>query len=97
MTGLGKQVLSTQNTLVRILAPVLYVLASYPKSVSFVEFLINFCTYDDILDTIWITGKSYCILNSQTQFKFVTGPAKTGHICIKYTCSENTTFLGLYL
>ena len=23
----------------------------------------------------------------------VTGPAKTGHICTNYTCSENGTFL----
>ena len=26
---------------------------------------------------------------------YVTGPAKTGHIYTKYTCSENSTFLGL--
>ena len=24
--------------------------------------------------------------------KNVTGPAKTGHICTKYTCSENHTY-----
>ena len=24
----------------------------------------------------------------------VTGPAKTGHICTKYTCLENYTYLG---
>ena len=28
---------------------------------------------------------------------YVTGPAKTGHICTNYTCSENGTFLGLCL
>ena len=28
---------------------------------------------------------------------FVTGPAKTWHICTNYTCSENDTFLGLCL
>ena len=28
---------------------------------------------------------------------FVTGPAKTGHICTNYTCSENGTFLDLCL
>ena len=27
----------------------------------------------------------------------MTGPAKTGHICTNYTCSENGTFLGLCL
>ena len=29
----------------------------YPKSVNFIEFLMDFCIYDDILDTIWITDK----------------------------------------
>ena len=29
----------------------------YPKSVSFIEFLMDFGTYDDILDTLWITDK----------------------------------------
>ena len=28
---------------------------------------------------------------------FVTGPAKTGHICTNYTCSEKSTFLGPYV
>ena len=29
----------------------------YPNSVNFIEFLIDFCTYDDVLDTIQITDK----------------------------------------
>ena len=29
----------------------------YPKSVNFIEFLMDFCIYDDILDTIQVTGK----------------------------------------
>ena len=29
----------------------------YPKSISFIEFLMDFCIYDDILDTIWIANK----------------------------------------
>ena len=29
----------------------------YPNSVSFIEFLIEGYTYDDMLDTIWITDK----------------------------------------
>ena len=29
----------------------------YPKSVSIIEFLMDFCIYDDILDTIQITDK----------------------------------------
>ena len=28
------------------------------------------------------------------QTLYVTGPAKTGHVCTNYTCSENDTFLG---
>ena len=29
--------------------------------------------------------------------QYVTGPAKTGHICTNYIYSENVTFLGLCL
>ena len=29
----------------------------YPKSVNFIEFLMDFCIYDDILDAIQITDK----------------------------------------
>ena len=29
----------------------------YPTSVSSIEFLMDFCTHDDILDTIWSTDK----------------------------------------
>ena len=29
----------------------------YPKSASLIEFLMDFCTYNDILDTILITDK----------------------------------------
>ena len=41
----------------------------YPQSISFIEFLMDLCIYDDILDAIWIVDKSYCILNSQIQVK----------------------------
>ena len=42
----------------------------YLRSVSFIEFLMDFCIlYDDILNTIQITDKSYYILNSQNQIK----------------------------
>ena len=55
---MGKQVLSTQNTLVYIM---MYIFCSvaicYPNSVSFIEFLMDFCTYDNILDTIPIKDK----------------------------------------
>ena len=42
----------------------------YLKSVSFMEFLMDFCIYDDIVDTRQITDKSYYILNSQNQVDF---------------------------
>ena len=29
----------------------------YPKSVNFIEFLMDFCIYDDILDTIKVADK----------------------------------------
>ena len=30
----------------------------YPKSVNFIDFLMDVCTYDGILDTIWDTDKT---------------------------------------
>ena len=30
----------------------------YPKSVCIIEFLMDFCTYDDILNTVLITDKN---------------------------------------
>ena len=33
----------------------------YPKSVCFIEFLMDFCTYDDILDTIQIKDKNFTL------------------------------------
>ena len=31
----------------------------YPESVNFIEFLMEFCIYDNIVDTIQITGKKF--------------------------------------
>ena len=64
-------VLSTENTLVYLYYG-MYLLfcLCYSKAVSFIEFLIDICNYDDILDKIWITDKRYYILNSQNHFKF---------------------------
>ena len=42
----------------------------YPKPASCIEFLMDFCTYDDIVDVIWITNKKLL------QFK----PSKSGQI-----------------
>ena len=51
---------STQNALVHIMASsyILFCMC-YAKAVSFIEFLIDFCMYDDIkfLDTLLITDK----------------------------------------
>ena len=43
---------------------------SYSKSVSFIEFRMDFCIYDDILDTIRIQKESYYNLSSQNQVTF---------------------------
>ena len=51
----------------------------YLFSISFKRNPIKFCSNDE--DFVAVV--------------YVTGPAKTGHICTKYTCSENSTFLGL--
>ena len=49
----------------------------YPKSVNFIEFLIDFCIYDDILDMIQITDKKLL------HFKV----SKSGQIlCVDKTC-----------
>ena len=51
-----------------------YAHVQYPKSVSFIEFLMDFCIYGDIADTyiIQITAadKSHYIQNSQNKVKF---------------------------
>ena len=56
----------------------------YPKSVSFIEFLMDCCTYDDILDTIWITDKKlihFKLLKSgQILHVDKTGFPRPGHI-----------------
>ena len=49
----------------------------YPNSVNLIEFLMDFCIYDDILDTILITDKKLL------HFKL----SKSGHIlCVDKTC-----------
>ena len=56
--GLTKQVSSTQNVLVHIMAfTYLLFCMCYAKVFSFIEFIMNFCTYDDNLYAIQITDK----------------------------------------
>ena len=76
--ALRKQVLSTQNTLVYIMArSYLLFWMCYPKSVNFIELLMDFCIYDDILDMIHVTDKKLL------HFK----PSKSGQILrVHKTC-----------
>ena len=57
---------------------------SYPKSVSFIEFLMDFCIYDVILDTILITDETllHYELSKSGQILLVdkTGFPRPGHI-----------------
>ena len=41
-----------------------------PKSFSFIEFLMDVCIYDNLLDTIRFTDKNYYIFYSQNWVKF---------------------------
>ena len=55
----------------------------YPKSVSFIEFFMDYYSYDDILDIIQITDKKLLHFNSQNQVKFCvdkTGFPRPSHI-----------------
>ena len=56
VTGPRKTGLIYTKDTVHIMAPILFYMC-YPKSVSFIKFLMDFCIYDDILDTRWITDK----------------------------------------
>ena len=70
VTGLGKTGRIYTNYTPLHYGMYLLLCMCYPKSVSFIEFLMDFCIYDDISDTIRIKDKSYYILNSQNQVKF---------------------------
>ena len=69
VTGPGKQVYLHKIHLFVLwnLSPVLYLLS---KICQFIEFLMSFCVYDDILDKRWITDKKFL------HFKL----SKSGHI-----------------
>ena len=55
----------------------------YPKSVSFIKFLMGFCiiVYDDILDTIWTTDKKLllCKLSKSGRVDKTGFPRKQYH------------------
>ena len=69
MTGPGKTgLIYTKYTCLYYGTYLLFYMC-YPKSVNFIEFLMDFCIYDDILHTIQVKGKSYCMLNSQNLVK----------------------------
>ena len=61
MTGPGKQVLSTQNTLACSYYGAYFLFyMCYPESVSFIEFLMDFCIYDDLLDFYFTIPPGTC-------------------------------------
>ena len=75
-----------QNTLVHIMSPISCSVAMcYPDSVSFIEFLMNFCTCDDILDTIRITNKKLLHFKLSKSGQIIrvdkTSSPRAGHIC----------------
>ena len=71
MTGPGKTGLIYTKYTCMYYGTYLSFCMCYPKSVNFIEFLMDVCINDDILDMIHITDKkSYYILNSQNQVKF---------------------------
>ena len=59
MTGPGKTGLIYTKYTYSYYGTYMYLLfcMRYPKSVIFIEFLMDFCICDDIIDTIWITDK----------------------------------------
>ena len=60
----------------------------YPKSVNFIEFLMDFCIYGDILDTIQITDKK--LLHVKL--------SKSGQIvCVDKTCFPRPSHIFCYL
>ena len=60
----------------------------YPKSVNFIEFHMDFCIYDDILDAIHVTDKmllhfKLSLLKSGQILRIdKTCFSRPGHICI---------------
>ena len=89
MTGPGKQVLSTQNTFVCVMATISYFLcAIYPTSVSFIDFPMDFCIYGDIFNAVLIIDKKLLRfkLSKSGQILHVdkTGFPSPGHILMQY-------------
>ena len=50
-------------------------------------YVLQYCSFIIECHKLLLRISSYII---------VTGPAKTGHICTNYTCSEKGTFLGAH-
>ena len=46
---------------------------------------------------VYIHSYAFIFIESHAYISavYATGPAKTGHICTKYTCTENNTFLAI--
>ena len=74
----------------------------YPKSVSFIDFLMDLCMYDDILDAVWITDKKllHFKLSKSGQILCIdkTCFPWPGHICIKKTFKYNyMNIINIYI
>ena len=86
MTGPGKTVLIYTKYTCLYYGTYLLLFMCYPKSFNFIEFLMDFCIYDDMLDTIQIIDKKllhYKLLKSgQILHVDKTCFPRPGHICI---------------
>ena len=67
--GLAKQVLSTQNILVGIMAPISCSVCAIQNLLVLLDFPWISALCNDILDKLQVTDKSYYILNSQNHVK----------------------------
>ena len=78
ITTMSLEISCTTNTVISVICK------CYPNSVSFIEFFVDFCIYDDILDTIQIIDKylSHFKLSKSSQILHVdkTGFPRPGHI-----------------
>ena len=79
MTGPGKtDLIYTKCTCSYYDTYLLYCMC-YPKSISFIHFLMDVCIYDDILVTIWFIEKNITF-NTKNQVKFYVNNHRPGHV-----------------
>ena len=92
MTGPGKTCLIYTKYTCSYYDTYLLLCICYPKSVSLLNSSWIFCTYDDNLDTIWITDKKllHFELSKSGQILRVdkSGFPRPGHICMYRTIND---------